>query len=619
MIPTETKFALLLVEDNPADADLVQELLELAGGESYRVILATRVAQALEQLSRNQIDAVLLDLRLPDASGVETVRSVQTAAEEIPIIVLTGTDDEQLAISCIDAGAQDYLHKGDIQPAVLRRAIGYSITRSREAKVRQQQVQQLISSSPDAVVVTDTEGVVRYANEAAIKLFGKQREAFVGDRFNFDVSTGQVLDIEILRQGSRRTAEMRVVDVEWHGDPAYMASIRDTTDKRLLEDRIRQSQKMEAIGRLAGGVAHDFNNLLTVIMGSVDLLSEELPPEDSRRQYVEEISRSSEHAAALTRQLLAFSRRSVTNPEALDLGVVVGDVERMLRRIIGEHIELVTQYEPGLGTVLADPMQIGQVVMNLAINARDAMPAGGTLTIRTGNVHLGVAEADAYDDAAPGDYVCLEVSDTGTGMDDETRARLFEPFFTTKPRGKGTGLGLATVYGIVKQANGSITVQTALGRGTTFSIFLPVHRDVPARPVATTEPRKHRAGEEIVLLVEDDQSVRDIATLLLLKMGYTVLAASGGEEALALVRDHPKHIDILLTDIVMPGMNGYDVARSVRALLPGLPIVFMSGYTEDAIQTPDVEEGGIRFVEKPVSRDALARVIREAIEEAESP
>ncbi|MBX3728849.1 MAG: response regulator [Candidatus Sumerlaeia bacterium] len=619
MIPTETKFALLLVEDNPADADLVQELLELAGGESYRVILATRVAQALEQLSRNQIDAVLLDLRLPDASGVETVRSVQTAAEEIPIIVLTGTDDEQLAISCIDAGAQDYLHKGDIQPAVLRRAIGYSITRSREAKVRQQQVQQLISSSPDAVVVTDTEGVVRYANEAAIKLFGKQREAFVGDRFNFDVSTGQVLDIEILRQGSRRTAEMRVVDVEWHGDPAYMASIRDTTDKRLLEDRIRQSQKMEAIGRLAGGVAHDFNNLLTVIMGSVDLLSEELPPEDSRRQYVEEISRSSEHAAALTRQLLAFSRRSVTNPEALDLGVVVGDVERMLRRIIGEHIELVTQYEPGLGTVLADPMQIGQVVMNLAINARDAMPAGGTLTIRTGNVHLGVAEADAYDDAAPGDYVCLEVSDTGTGMDDETRARLFEPFFTTKPRGKGTGLGLATVYGIVKQANGSVTVQTALGRGTTFSIFLPVHRDVPARPVATTEPRKHRAGEEIVLLVEDDQSVRDIATLLLLKMGYTVLAASGGEEALALVRDHPKHIDILLTDIVMPGMNGYDVARSVRALLPGLPIVFMSGYTEDAIQTPDVEEGGIRFVEKPVSRDALARVIREAIEEAESP
>ena len=371
---------------------------------------------------------------------------------------------------------------------------------------------------------------------------------------------------------------------------------------------------MEAVGRLAGGVAHDFNNILTAIGVYRDLLLADLPLNDPRREEVDEIHRAADRAAALTQQLLAFSRRQVLQPKVIDLNALVSNVEKLLRRLIGEDVLLATSLAEDLGRVRVDPGQVEQVIVNLAVNARDAMPAGGRLTLETRNVHLDAAYAAEHRSAVPGPYVVIAVSDTGTGMSAEVQSHMFEPFFTTKEVGKGTGLGLATVYGIVKQSGGSIWVYSELGHGRTFKVYLP-RVDEPAEPLAASAPVDAASlrGTETILLVEDEPSVRAVARQVLARQGYVVLEAPDGPTALAMVDGGASGVDLVLTDVVMPGMSGRSLADQLATRCPGLRVLYMSGYTDDGIVRHGMLEPGLAYLQKPFRPDALVQKVREVL------
>jgi PAS domain S-box-containing protein len=396
---------------------------------------------------------------------------------------------------------------------------------------------------------------------------------------------------------------------------------RDVTGRRQAEqalreaeDRLRQAQKMEAIGRLAGGVAHDFNNLLTVILSSADLGLLECGVDQPARLELEEIRAAGLRAQALTRQLLAFSRRQVLQPQVVDLNARVRELEQLLTRLLGEEVEVRSRLAPDLHRVFIDPSQLEQVILNLAVNARDAMPTGGTLSLETANVVLDDDYAARHVGSTIGPQVMLAISDTGTGMDGETRARVFEPFFTTKPQGKGTGLGLSTVYGIVKQSGGSIWVYSEPGQGTTFKVYLPRAPHGGAATLAGARPGALRARPgESLLVVEDNDQVRRTAVRCLEALGYLVTAASGIKEAVGLVDDGLR-FTVLLTDVIMPGGNGVEVARTLGARLPSIGLVFMSGYTDDAISQHGVLSPGALFLEKPFTQETLGRKVREAMD-----
>jgi len=388
---------------------------------------------------------------------------------------------------------------------------------------------------------------------------------------------------------------------------------RDVTEQRQLEEQFRQSQKMEAVGQLAGGIAHDFNNLLTAILGNTQLLLRDLPPGDAKRGDVEEIRKASERAASLTRQLLAYSRRQMLQPEVLNLNGVVAEMDKMLRRLIGEHIALVTVLAPDLGHVRADPNQLEQVIVNLAVNARDAMAQGGTLTIETANVDLDATYAQTHLGSVPGPYTMLAVTDTGVGMDAGVRAHLFEPFFTTKEVGRGTGLGLATVYGIVKQSDGYISVYSEVGRGSSFKIYLPRIATPSDAPVGPQRGRPAR-GNETVLVVEDEPAVLTLSRRALETQGYVVLAASDATAALRIVERHGGTIHLLVTDVVMPGLSGRELADKLAAQRPGIRVLYMSGYPGDAVVEHGSLPAGSAFLQKPFSPDSLARKVRDVLD-----
>jgi two-component system cell cycle sensor histidine kinase/response regulator CckA len=392
------------------------------------------------------------------------------------------------------------------------------------------------------------------------------------------------------------------------------ASLQKNHDEqKLLEERLRQAHKMEAVGRLAGGVAHDFNNLLTIIRGNGDLLADRGSLDDAQKRCVEQIQKAAGRAVSMTRQLLAFSRMQVLQPVVLDLNGVVSEMGKMLPRLIGEHIEYVFSPEPQLKPVTADPGQIEQVILNLAVNARDAMPNGGTLTLRTTNVSVDAVEAARRPPMSPGDYVLLSITDTGHGMNPETKAHIFEPFFTTKEVGKGTGLGLATVYGIVKQSGGFIWVQSSLGKGTTFEIYLPQ----ASGPVASASPEAKPAalprGTETILVVEDEPDVRDLASRFLNDRGYNVLTAKDGAHALEVFAQYPGKVHLILTDLVMPRMSGKELCKRVKALRPEVKVLFMSGYADYAHGDPAHTPPPGLFLQKPFSQAALVRFVRNAL------
>ena len=508
--------------------------------------------------------------------------------------------------------------------------------RSEEALVK---LRQAVDASGEVVFMTDREGTITLINPEFTRLYGYTEAEVVG-KVTPRILKSATMQPEEYADFWRTILEKRVakgeiinktkdgkrVTVESSANPildergnitGFLAIQRDVTARKQLEEQLRQAQKMEAIGRLAGGVAHDFNNLLTIIAGYGQLVLEQLPEKDASRPQVTEVLKAAERATSLTRQLLAFGRRQVLAPRVLDLNDVIADTEKMLRRLLAEDIELVAIPGPDLGHVKADPGQIEQVILNLAVNARDAMPQGGRLTIETSNVVLDEAYADQHVSVQPGPYVMLAVSDTGHGMDPETQAHLFEPFFTTKEKGKGTGLGLATVYGIVKQSGGYIWVYSEPGQGTTFKIYLPkVQETVEATPAPPAE-RTSAGGTETILLVEDDSSVRSLVHAVLEPRGYKILEARNGDDALFLCEQHKGPIHLLLTDVVMPGMSGRELAERLSPLHREMKILFMSGYTDNAIVHHGVLDANVRFLQKPFSPPALANKVRAVLDGAE--
>jgi PAS domain S-box-containing protein len=500
----------------------------------------------------------------------------------------------------------------------------------------EQRYRELFENANDMIFTLDLNGAFTSINKAGERITGYTRQEAIALNIvqlvvrEDALEARRLLDIDLMeagpltcdlklaaKDGRRVQFEISSRLIYKEGKPyAIQGVARDVTEREELEEQLRQSQKMEAIGRLAGGVAHDFNNLLTAIIGYSQLLLRRFDHDDPLRAEAEGIIRAGQHAASLTRQLLAFSRRQVLKPIVMNLNGVVAEMDKMLRRLIGEHIELLTRVEPALGRVKADPGQIEQVVMNLALNARDAMPTGGKLTIRTANIEL----TDSYPrnriDAKSRQYVMLSVADTGCGIDAETRSHIFEPFFTTKGEGEGTGLGLATVYAIVDQSGGHIDVLSEPGVGTTFKIYLPrvqeKARALPAREQFDYLPE----GTETVLLVEDEPVVRDLAAIVLRNQGYTVLEAPDGEEALKMaMRFADKKIDLLLTDVVMPRIGGKELAESIRSIRPETKILFASGYTNEAILRQSELDSKAEFIQKPFTPGTLARKVREVLDQ----
>jgi PAS domain S-box-containing protein len=491
----------------------------------------------------------------------------------------------------------------------------------------------IVNNSPLAIYTTDLDGRVKSWGRAAERMFGWTEEEALNERVPFLAlealdalgAPGNEPALEGIEARSARkdgaNVELRVWRAPLGGASGavtgFIVIAADLTGNKSIERQLQQAQRMEAVGRLAGGVAHDFNNLLTVITGYGYMLLEDLRDRPACRGNVDEILRVVDRASALTSQLLAFSRRQVAQPKTIEINALVLNMDKMLRRVIGEDIELVTALSPDAGKINADLGQVEQVIMNLVVNSRDAMPDGGRITIETANARLDKEYARVHLTTRPGDYVMLSVIDTGHGMDEETRARIFEPFFTTKEQGKGTGLGLAQVYGIVKQGDGEITVTSAPAQGTRIQIYLPRVFGVVAADALEQTEEGRTVGTETVLLVEDEDEVRRLVQEILEEHGYTVLPAAQPQDAVEICQAYRGRIELLLTDVVMPQMGGRELAERAGRIRPDIKVLFMSGYTEDATPGVGVPEPGEPFLKKPFTPAALTRKIREILEQPE--
>ncbi|UCF20552.1 MAG: response regulator [Gemmatimonadota bacterium] len=636
----------LLVDSDSAERHRIGELLQAARGVTFLADQADSLAGAIERLQDGGIDAVLLELDLKDSRGLDTLERLQHSAPDIPIVVLSHIAEDVLGMEAARRGAQDYLDKSSVDAHALKRAVCYSIERLRAEHASQllataMEASMLLATaveqSAEAILITDTNGVIQYVNPSFSRITGYSQEEAVGETprlvrsgrhddpfygqlwqtlLRGDVWSGNFINRR--KDGTLYRQEATISPVRDSSGKIvnFVLAGRDVTREIELEEQLRQSQKMEAVGQLAGGIAHDFNNLLTAIMGNAELLLANLNEDDPRRGDLDEIRHAGARAARLTRQLLAFSRRQVMEPVILGLNEVVDNVSNLIQRLIGEPIELVTKLDEGLVQVLADPGQIEQVVLNLAVNARDAMPEGGRLLIETANVDLDEEYLGTHARVTPGSYVMLAISDTGVGMDEETRSRIFEPFFTTKASGKGTGLGLSTVYGIIKQSNGYIWVYSEPGRGTTFKIYLPQFggKEPVERPGLRDMEGEVAVGGETALLVEDDDGVRAVVRRTLQSSGYTVLEARNAAQAERMAREHDGPIDFLVTDLVMPDMSGRELASRIAAYRPLLRVLYMSGYSDNAVLGEGMLTPEMEFLAKPFSQDKLLQKVRRILE-----
>ena len=636
------RYQILLIGEDPSRTQIYVEMLQGAEDASFVVGKETNWQSALSRFASAKPDSPLFDAILweppsLDPTALALLKDAALQSLSVPCVVLVSESQESAGKQVLEAGASEFLVKETLGKDLLQRALRYAIERNRaESSVRQweKRFEDFFENTKDILFILDLEGNLTSVNKAAEEIMGWPRNealrknikglvapehaALCNEVMRRIVSEEplQHFEIAMLRKDGRKVLlEISARLLRSNGRKDCVQGIaRDVTERRQLENMVRQSQKLEAIGRLSGGLAHDFNNLLCVINGHTELLTEALQPGDPRMRSVTQIRKAADSAAALTRQLLAFSRRQVFHPQAVDLNAIVTETERLLGRLIDEHIEFYTALDPTLGRVVVDPVQVEQVIINLVLNARDAMPKGGKLTIETSNVDLEENHHSKLSQIPAGKYVLLALTDTGCGMNEETQSRIFEPFYTTKEMGKGTGLGLATVYGIVKQSGGFIWVYSEEGRGTTFKVYLPrVDRPLTeARPARRVEISY---GTETVLVVEDAEPLRALTKEFLTASGYTVLEAANGDEAIQIAQSHAGSIDLLLTDVVMPRMGGKSLVQQMAQIRPHTRVLYMSGYPNDGIVQAGILANGVALLEKPFTREILSRRVRQVLDE----
>jgi len=643
--PKSDTLRILILEDVPTDAELMERELRKTGLKYASIRVDTRDA-FLKELGDFSPDIVLSDYSLPRFTGLEAIGLVKERFPLIPIIIVTGSLSEVTAVECMKAGAADYVLKDNLvrlspalQMALEKKQLREEKGQAEEAlRESEEKYRTILESIEDGYFEVDLTGNFKFFNDSMCKIRGYSKDELivmnnrdymdpetskkVYEIFNRVYKTGEsVKGVEwesIRKDGSKIYSESSISLMKDSKDQpiGFQGIVRDITERKNLEKQLIQSQKMEAVGRLAGGVAHDFNNLMTIVIGNADMLLMSLTKDDPLREDVEEIKKAGGRSTSLTRQLLAFSRRQVLQPMVLNLNTVLAETDKMLRRLIGEDLEMATILESELGKVNIDPGQVEQVIMNLAINARDAMPGGGKFTIETANVDLDreYAHKKGVMELQPGPYVMLAISDKGIGMDKETQSQIFDPFFTTKPKAKGTGLGLSTVYGIVKQSGGYIWVYSEPGQGTTFKIYLPRVQGEEASLKKEPVPKELLQGSETVLMVEDDEAVRNFSKKVLKRSGYNILEAQDGEEALMVSRAHEGPIHLLLTDVVMPKMSGRELADRLQELRPETKVLFMSGYTDNAIIRHGTLRSDVNFMQKPFTPELLSQRIRRILD-----
>jgi len=648
-----TPLNILLVEDSEDDALLLlRELRQRGYAPTFeRVETAPSMRAALQN---EEWDIILSDWSLPNFSAPAALDLLKEKGLDIPFIIVSGSIGEETAVDAMRAGADDFVLKDKLArltPAIARelrematrKQADVALRRSeRRLKTSEARFRALIEKSADLILLTTADGLTTYISPAVESTLGYSSDHLVGqsamvfchpdDRNNIANVLKRLVNVpsEILSVEFRAihsdgtTRWLEATGRNMLADPAVdgiVCNVRDVTERkeaeeslRKTEEQLRQAQKMEAIGNLASGVAHDFNNLLSVILGYSNMLAQDMTPSDPRRTDLKEIESAGKRAVDLTRQLLAFSRQQILQPKIASLNDILAGMERMLRRLIGEDIELTVVLASALGKTKVDPGQIEQIVMNLAVNARDAMPQGGKLTLETANVELDAGYAENHVGALAGPHVMLAVTDTGVGMDKATQARMFEPFFTTKEKGKGTGLGLSTVFGIVQQSDGTVWAYSEPGKGTTFKVYFP-----RADPSLTTEHDSRPpaggplTGTETILLVEDEESVRVLTRTILRRFGYHVIEAQSGGDALLVCEQHTATIHLLLTDVIMPRMSGRQLSERLRAIRPEMKVLYMSGYTDNTIVHHGVLDSDASFLQKPITPEALARKVREVL------
>jgi signal transduction histidine kinase/DNA-binding response OmpR family regulator len=636
----------LLVEDNPADAELCIRELKKAGFDPRADVVRT-APEFAARLAEGSYHIVVGDYTLPAWSGFEALELLQRLARDTPFILCTGTMREEEAAQCLRHGAAGYVHKDKLEGIgdSVRTALQRKTSKEHNGALPEAQatppqprgnvdgtpangsvsgassLAAFVELNPNPVLEFSSDGQLGYFNEAAREMarsLGRQHPNAtlppdISTIIKTCLATGQKkLRVETTLGG--RTFSWSFYPIQ--KNEVVHCYVGDITERRQLEDQLRHSQKLESVGRLAAGVAHDFNNVLTVIQGHTGLLRADPALTPGMSESIQGIARAAERGGKLTSQLLAFSRRNVIQPQRLDLNEVLTNLSSLLHRTLGEDISYQFQYAPDLPALHADPGLVQQVIMNLAVNARDAMPRGGQLVISTAPADIDASYVEHHPgEARSGRFVCLTITDTGCGMDHVTMGRIFEPFFTTKEFGKGTGLGLATVYGIVKQHQGWIEVQSQVGQGSTFKIFLPPDATVASPRQEASPDEQALRGTETILVVEDEPPVRWIVKEVLGRYGYNVLEAGNGVEALALWHQHHGEIALLLTDVVMPvGLTGQELAEKFTAHKPGLKVMFISGYSLQVAGRGFSEADGLNFLQKPFDDAKLARAVRRCLD-----
>jgi signal transduction histidine kinase/DNA-binding LytR/AlgR family response regulator len=609
-----------VVEDNPLDVELMQRLLETVPEYDFAFHRSEDLRDAINYLEQATPDVIILDLNLPDSKGLETLRTIQGRYSNIPIVVVTGLQNDDMRRDILREGAQDCIDKNDPPMRLLAQNILYAIERHR-AQRRQADLERIVMLNPDGIVVSDVDGNIRLRNDAARRLFGDENDASDSwiRRLVAPVTTeAGIVEVEFDGPDGPLICELHASDLFWEGKDARLITIRDRTHERHLADQVRESQKMNAIGRLAGGISHDFNNLLTVIIGYTDLLLRRRVDSDDMDEMLVEIQNAGNRAKSLTSQLLAFSRKSNPRPELLDIAEILQELQRMLNRIIGDHISLSIQPAENMPAVLMDRGQFEQVMLNLVVNARDAMPNGGSVVISCDTVDM--TERKHYDgQLETGQYARITVKDSGFGIPPDVIDQVFEPFFTTKPVGSGTGLGLATTYGIVKQHGGTVLVDSTVDVGTTFSVLIPVaeQQEVSLRDERSPESDAP-ATNEAILYVEDDEFVRKVMRLELEDAGYRVTTVAGPTAAIDLVAQDGWRYDLLISDVSMPGMSGFALVRQLRAKVEqDIHAMFVTGFTPDDARRSD-NRSDDPVLQKPFEREELLTAIRDILRKAHS-